>query len=73
VRSTCTSRSEAQWRCEKIAHAACTRCTETIKMKNKEEMVLLLRVIHACRRRQGAAAEMHIRGMVHRRDMAHRA
>jgi hypothetical protein len=33
----------------------------------------LLRVIQVCIRRQSAATEMHKRGMVHRRDMEHRA
>jgi hypothetical protein len=33
----------------------------------------LLRVIQVCRRRQSAVAEMHRRGMVHSRDMAHKA
>jgi hypothetical protein len=51
--------------CRSIVHIACTRCTETIRMKNKEEMRLLLRVIQVCRRRQCAAAEIHRRGMVH--------
>jgi hypothetical protein len=34
---------------------------------------VMLRVIHLCRRRQSATAEMNRRGMVHRKDMAHRA
>jgi hypothetical protein len=34
---------------------------------------VLLRVIQVCRRRKSEAIEMHRRGMVHRRDMAHRA
>jgi hypothetical protein len=37
---------------QKHGEIACTRCTETISMQNKEEMrLLLLRVIQACRRR----------------------
>jgi hypothetical protein len=37
---------------QKHGEIACTRCTETISMQNKEEMGLLLfRVIKECRRR----------------------
>ena len=40
--------------------------------KNAEQRrdCVRLRVIQVCRMRQSAAAEMHRRGMVHRRDMA---
>ena len=32
-------RTMAGWRaCQRIAHIVCTRCTETIRMQNKEEM-----------------------------------
>jgi hypothetical protein len=58
--------------CKSIAEIACTRCTETIRMQNKEEMRVLVESYSMCRR-QSAVAEMHRRIMVHRRDMAHRA
>jgi hypothetical protein len=50
-------------------HGGCRRCIENIKMQNREEMVLLLSVIHASRSWLCGAAEMHRRGIVHRMDM----
>jgi hypothetical protein len=41
--------------------------------QNREEMVALLRVIHAGRSMLCAAAEMHRRGIAHRMEMLHRA
>jgi hypothetical protein len=59
--------------CRSIVNRGCKRCTKRIKTQNKEEIGKLLRVIHACRRRQSAAVEMHRRGKEHRRDMVHKA
>jgi hypothetical protein len=38
-------------------HEGCRRCTESIKMQNREEMVLLLSVIHVGRSMLCAGAE----------------
>jgi hypothetical protein len=38
-------------------HEGCRRCTESIKMQNREEMVLLLSVIHVGRSMQVCTEE----------------
>jgi hypothetical protein len=42
-------------------------------MQNREEMVVLLRVIHAGRSMLCAGDETHRRGVVHRMEIRHRA
>jgi hypothetical protein len=73
----------AESACKGIANTACTRCTEAINTRYREEMglLLLLEVVvsvvgkgdSGVKKEESVAAEQHRRGTVQRMEMAHRA
>jgi hypothetical protein len=85
------SRALERWRrlarveaCRGMENIACTRCTEAINTRYREEIRLLLLwefavAIGVCcgdscvKKNQSAAAELNRRGSVQRMGMAHRA
>jgi len=63
-----------------IANTACTRCTEAINTRYREEIRLLLRLLleFCCgdsrvKKNQSAAAELNREGSLQRMGMVHRA